>query len=343
VLAQPGVLTGRPLAKDRYCQKVECTMYQSNDETDELWFDDRDDGSAVGVVSGWTGAQYPDEKWRYDVDARARRQARDENDLRQALGMEDVRGYQIVGFDTNLDDIAIADDETLLELPEPELARTFPCLDGHRYTGCLGMACPLDTCWTGGATISFSARMRERTRVSTAVYLPGVPCHTCAHVREDTVVVPAPRPSPTTHADWAVGSTEPTAQPTLPAALYGLAPDRLRPVPVQPRAGEGSAGRSSPLPVGEGTEVKAASGEGGEGAALQRVTCGCGLWEHAVSLSSFVTRRIPMLDQETPEQCPSHVARAGEEPHPAVVAHLERRRARARERRADQRALREGE
>ncbi len=285
-------------------------MYQSDDETDELWFDDRDDGVALGAVAGWTDAHNPDEEWRADVDARARRKARDEDDLRQALGMEDVRGYQIVGLDTNLDDIAIADDETLLEAPEPELARTFPCLDGHRYIGCLGMACPLDTCWTGGATISFSARMRERTRVSTAVYLPGVPCHTCVHVHEDTVVVPAPRPSP--------------------------------PTPL-PCAGEGSAGRSSPLPVGEGTEVTAASGEGGEGGALQRVTCGCGLWEHAVSLSSFVTRRIPMLDQETPEQCSSHVARAGEEPHPAVVAHLERRRARARERRADQRALREGE
>ena len=50
----------------------------------------------------------------------------------------------------------------------------------------------------------------------------------------------AEQPSPPTHADWAVGSAEPTAHPALPASLYGLAPDRPRPVPVQPAAGEGS-------------------------------------------------------------------------------------------------------
>ncbi len=89
--------------------------------------------------------------------------------------------------------------------------------------------------------------------------------------------------------------------------------------------------------------MNGAPGEESGSAAFQRVACGCGLWEHPISLSSFVTRRIPMLDQEAPEQCPSHAARPGGEPHPAVVAHLERRRARARERRADQRAQREGE
>jgi len=54
-------------------------------------------------------------------------------------------------------------------------------------------------------------------------------------------VVTRREPSPPPHADWAVGSAAPTAQPAHPAALYGLAPDRLRPVPVQPAAGEGSA------------------------------------------------------------------------------------------------------
>ncbi len=56
---------------------------------------------------------------------------------------------------------------------------------------------------------------------------------------------PPPQPSPPPHADWSLGSVEPTAQPALPAALYGLAPDRLRPVPVQPTAGEGSSGERS--------------------------------------------------------------------------------------------------
>ncbi len=318
-------------------------MYQSNDETDDLWVDDCDDGLAMGVVSGWTGAQDQDEEWRYDVDARARRQARDENDLRQALGMEDVRGYQIVGLDTTLDDIAIADDEALLELPEPELAPAFPCLDGHRYTGCLGLACPLDSCWTGGATVSFSARMRERTRVSTAVYLPGVPCHTCAHVREDTVVVPAPRPAP----PLPLRGTPPLLP--LPGEPVGLSTPRSR--EINPRgvgvrgalAGQESRGPVSPARPKRTLSADGTPGEESGSASLQRVTCGCGLWEHPVSLSSFVTRRIPMLDQEAPERCPSHAACPSGEPHPAVVAHLERRRARARERRADQRALREGE
>ncbi len=45
--------------------------------------------------------------------------------------------------------------------------------------------------------------------------------------------------SPPPPADWAVGCAEPRDQPALPAALYGLDPDRPRPVGVQPTAGEG--------------------------------------------------------------------------------------------------------
>ena len=55
------------------------------------------------------------------------------------------------------------------------------------------MGCPLEACWTGAATVSFARKMREDAHVSTALYLPGAPCHTCAHLVEDEVVVPAPR------------------------------------------------------------------------------------------------------------------------------------------------------
>jgi len=54
------------------------------------------------------------------------------------------------------------------------------------------------------------------------------------------------RPSPPLRNDWPLGPTRgPTVQRALPAALCGLAPDRLRPVPVQPTAGAGSSGQHS--------------------------------------------------------------------------------------------------
>jgi hypothetical protein len=139
--------------------------------------------------------------------------------------------------------------------------------------GCLGLSCALETCWTGMATVSFARKLREESHVSTALYLPGAPCHTCAHLVEDQIDVPAPD----------AGGAERAARATL-----------------------------------------------------RRVTCGQGLWLHPISLASFVTRRIPMIDQDEPERCPGYVPRPG--PHPAVVAHLQRRRERERLRRAGQRA-----
>jgi len=81
-------------------------------------------------------------------------------------------------------------------------------------------------------------------------------------------VVTRREPSPPPHADWAVGSAEPTAQPALPAALYGLAPDRLRPVPVQPAAGEGSAS-DHPRPAGEGEGSHGVGGVGRGGVVVR--------------------------------------------------------------------------
>ena len=83
-----------------------------------------------------------------------------------------------------------------------------------------------------------------------------------------------------------------------------------------------------------------AGAKDGHGAAetvtLRRVNCARGLWQHPISLSAFLMKRIPMLDQDEPEQCPGYSRRP--DPHPEVVAYLQRRRERARLRRQDRRA-----
>jgi len=140
-------------------------------------------------------------------------------------------------------------------------ARPFPCLDDGRYDGCLGLACPLQVCWTGAATVRVARIPREQSPISTLFYVPGAPCHGCACLREDDAPVASPR-----------------------------TPGR----PAQAR----------------------------------RITCARGLWAHPISLASFVTGRIPMCDEDEPESCPGFEPRS--QPHPAVVAHLARRRERKR-------------
>ncbi len=72
---------------------------------------------------------------------------------------------------------------------------------------------------------------------------PPTPLPTAGHPSPPTPLPVRGRgeqPSPLTHDDWTVGPRlGPTVQRALPAVLYGLAPDRPRPVPVQPTAGEG--------------------------------------------------------------------------------------------------------
>ncbi len=195
------------------------------------------------------------------------------DEIRHALGVESAFGYHVEGGARRGAGAIAAAAPGAREGGAP--GRLFPCLVGHDYTGCLGLGCPLETCWTGTATVSFARKLREESHVSTALYLPGAPCHTCAHLVEDEVAVPAPR---------------------------------------------------TPTEVGSGPEARAT---------LRRVTCGQGLWLHPISLASFVTRRIPMIDQDEPGRCPGYAPRP--EPHPAVVAHLQRRRERLRLRRAEQR------
>src|SRR5262249_31577449 len=59
----------------------------------------------------------------------------------------------------------------------------YPCLQGVRYSGCVGEACPLDTCWTGAPTPAYLARRRSRW-VGAASYLGDTLCHRCRHVVE---------------------------------------------------------------------------------------------------------------------------------------------------------------
>ena len=272
-------------------------MTGANDpEIDEAW----EDADAVLLHVGGVDAEA--EEWR-----------REQADLRRMLGVDDAFGYHFVDTDrpNNLD--ACGDGARAPRAPwapvsaRPAEAREpdedaptrparhpFPCLEGGRYSGCLGMACALDTCWTGSATVSFARRTREQSHVSTMLYLPGAPCHECACLREDEI--PAPR---------AAGQAR--------GAGRGAHEDSGE------RTGDERTGKAR-------CEENDAAGP--ERATLRRITCARGLWEHPISLSSFVTKRIPMRELDEPRQCPGFAPRP--EPHPAVAAHLRRRRERAR-------------
>ncbi|MDQ2829124.1 MAG: hypothetical protein M3Y74_08740 [Chloroflexota bacterium] len=228
-----------------------------------------------------------------DAEAKAWRQ-HEQAELRYTLGLDDASGYHVV--DTEAD--ALDDGVSLLPWPiiadgPEDMARgqeapaSFPCLEGARYSGCLGLDCPLETCWTGAATVSFADRMhrmREESRVSATLYVPGAPCHGCSYLRED--MAPA----------------------------------------YKPRAG-------GPRRIQHGAEDTPPAS--GEPVMPRRITCAQGLWAHPISLASFVTRRIPMRDQDDPRHCPCFAPRAA--PHPSVVAHLQRRRERTRQLREERR------
>lgn len=211
--------------------------------------------------------------------------SRESAEIQRALGVETTYGYHVESRGRRAVDalagIAIS------SAGDPPSTQTFPCLSGYTYNGCLGDSCPLEECWTGGATVSFARKKREETRVSVALYLPGAPCHTCVHLVEDEVTVPAPR-----------------------------------------AMGQPGATRSA---VRRAHDAAAAQGRAPADILLQRVNCGQQLWAHAISLASFLSRRIPMLDPVEPERCPGYARRP--DPHPAVVAHLRQRRERARLRR----------
>ena len=253
----------------------------SNLETDGAW----EDGDAMFFDTDM------------DAEVKAWRQ-HEQAELRYTLGLDDASGYHVVAVEAD----ALDDGVSLLPWPivadgpedvasESGASASFPCLEGGRYSGCLGLNCPLETCWTGAATVSFADRMhrmREESRVSTTLYVPGAPCHGCSHLRED--VVPAYKP-------WAGGTRR--------------------------------------LCHGTGGDKGALAPAFGEPATRRRITCAQGLWAHPISLASFVTKRIPMRDQDNPRHCPCFAPRSA--PHPSVVAHLQRRRERTRQLREERR------
>lgn len=293
-------------------------------ETDETWEDWHADWDDAGGAP--RDAREEAERWRHE-----------QAELRHMLGMDDASGYSIVGdgapgamgtMDASAVPVvgpfnppvrqspgAVVGEGTRSPVPGRPAGAAFPCLEGVRYRGCLGLACPLETCWTGATTVSYAAWMREGAHVSTALYLPGAPCHGCACLHEDTAPARAPRPPATTPPDADEGKRA-----------------RARDVGGDSR-GDAAGGRANG--GGDGDERGGEDRAAGR-ATLRRISCTRGLWAHPTSLSSFVTGRIPMRDADEPGDCPSFVPRPA--PHPAVAAHLERRRERAKRQREERRA-----
>jgi len=101
--------------------------------------------------------------------------------ISEALGLESAFGYHI-------------------EQPPPPLLVAlvrerpptpwYPCIDSENtYHGCLGTACPLEVCWTGGQTVSYAAALRSRFQPSAVEYVPKALCGRCDHARETSVPV----------------------------------------------------------------------------------------------------------------------------------------------------------
>ncbi|GAC1394934.1 MAG: hypothetical protein NVSMB65_13470 [Chloroflexota bacterium] len=122
----------------------------------------------------------------------------DDREIRASLGLESAYGYHVVRppGDGDGDDALDAWDAVaaMTAVGEPEVplaqrpaAPAYPCLRGARYSGCVGMACPLTTCWTGGPTPSYAAYLERTERASAVTYLGHILCHRCVHV-----VPPAP-------------------------------------------------------------------------------------------------------------------------------------------------------
>lgn len=100
---------------------------------------------------------------------------------------------------------------TPLSTPTP----AFPCLDGVRYSGCIGAACPLELCWNGAPTVGYRARS-HRPRTSSTAYLGEALCHRCVHVTKTvshlSVLHGRPRPASSVPAVSPAASAVPDDQ-----------------------------------------------------------------------------------------------------------------------------------
>src|SRR3954451_6634903 len=125
----------------------------------------------------------------------------DDREIRASLGLESAYGYHIEQPDeTQLRDILLAVEAGGGDAAEGGGAgrggrgpSPYPCLSGARYSGCVGMDCPLETCWTGGPTPRqaevLEAQHEDVARPAppprgAAVYLSDTLCHRCSHVAD---------------------------------------------------------------------------------------------------------------------------------------------------------------
>lgn len=124
----------------------------------------------------------------------------DDREIRASLGLESAYGYHIeTPDDAQLRDILLAVEaagggDAAEDAGAGRGGRgpsPYPCLRGARYSGCLGMDCPLQTCWTGGPTPRQAAVLEAQREDAeppappargAAVYLSDVLCHRCSHV-----------------------------------------------------------------------------------------------------------------------------------------------------------------
>ena len=99
-----------------------------------------------------------------------------------ALGVESAFGYHV----EQAPHITFSVRDERDEHP----AAWYPCLDDMgTYSGCLGDACPLRTCWTGQPAVSYLGALRRRFQPVDAEYLPGALCGHCCHVEEVLVTM----------------------------------------------------------------------------------------------------------------------------------------------------------
>ncbi len=263
--------------------------------------DDWMDDDAYDDLS-WLPDDDDDDEYTDPVEA----ERRDAAAIRHALGVDDVYGYHVEDrrFDEGDDPTGdvVAPHDAAPEFQEP----AYPCLDGHRYSGCLGQACPRQRCWTGGPTPALAARLQQFGQASETLYVPGAPCLSCLHAQAEEVTLPVALDRRTNGAP----------------APHVRRPDDARPLEIGRKDEE-------PAPDHAGARDEASS-------RVERVTCARGLWLHAVSPAAFAARRLPLvaaleIDLEGHVECPAFEPRAGT--HPVVAAHLAQRRQRDRVRR----------
>lgn len=110
----------------------------------------------------------------------------------ETLGLETGYGYHIeVAPASPLDALLRA------SAPAPSGPLAYPCVEADlTYTGCLGEACPLQTCWSGAATPGHLASLRQRLHPGDWAQVPGALCPGCAHVAPAPVAGRQEDPAP---------------------------------------------------------------------------------------------------------------------------------------------------